>query len=203
MIESLPPSFDLKAKPKTDIYAAPSHGYDFTAPIIYRSFPASDFQSARVTVTMDWQVQFDQGGLVLVFPSPENNIPDAQSANNMQGHPRWVKAGVEINDERAWISVVGRKTWADWSLSAPPPSCLGGAASKIKAKIEFEKHGNALKVYVYDGEKRVMVREVQWVFLDEQAQATCWLGIYAARPDAKGESNGELSIQFEDFVVET
>jgi regulation of enolase protein 1 (concanavalin A-like superfamily) len=201
-IDSVPASFDLNAKPDTDIYAAPSHGYHFTAPIIYHSFPASDFQRARVTVSMNWEYQYDQGGLILVFPSPENSLPDGQSANHLRGHPRWVKSGVEINDDRVWISVVGRETWADWSLSTPPPACQSDGPSKVKATIEFEKHDNALKVYVLEGEKKLLIREIQWVFLDEQAKGICWLGVYAARPDAKREAKGDLSIHFDDFVVE-
>lgn len=109
-----------------------------------------------------------------------------------------------MNDGKAFISSVAREQWADWTLSPPPASTLSNGGRTVKATIEFERHGNALMVFVYDGTERVMTREVQWVFLEGQLERDVWVGVYVCRPDAKDETGGEaLEVGFEEFVVET
>ena len=136
-----------------------------------------------------------------MFPTSSNPIPDGKNAADASTHPRWVKAGIEINDGKPWISVVARDEWADWSLASTPAGSDSNAGKTVKATIEFVKHDNALLVFVKDGEERRMIREVQWVFLDEQLEKPCWIGVYAARPDAKGEAEGALEVHFEDCIV--
>jgi len=198
----LPKSFTLSADPRTDIYAAPAHGYVWTAPIVYKTIKASSFRRARLSITLNWTTTFDQGGLILAFPQDSNPTPDSENAGDISTHPHWVKAGIEINEGRPWISVVARETWADWGLTTPPLNSESNGGKTVKATIEFEKHENALMVWVKDGEERRMIREVQWVFLDEKLDRNCWIGVYNCRPDAKNEADGALEVHFEDFIVD-
>ncbi|KAF2434673.1 hypothetical protein EJ08DRAFT_426179 [Tothia fuscella] len=198
----LPRTFALSADPKSDIYAAPAHGYVWTAPVIYKTLKASSFSKASLSITLDWTTTYDQGGLILAFPSPSNPIPDAKNAKDVSTHPQWVKAGIEINDGKPWISVVARENYADWSLASTPAVSSSNDGKTVKATIEFEKHANALMIFVRDGKERRMIREVQWVFLEGQLEKEAWIGVYCCRPDAKGEAEGPLEVHFEDFVVE-
>lgn len=109
-----------------------------------------------------------------------------------------------MNDGKAWVSSVARERWADWTLATPPASSLRNGGKTVKATIEFERHGNALCVFVYEEEEKVMTREVQWIFLEEMWERCLWVGVYVCRPDAKDETGGEsLEVEFEEFVVET
>jgi regulation of enolase protein 1 (concanavalin A-like superfamily) len=198
----LPNQFTLSAPQKTDVYAAPAHGYVWTAPIVYHALKASSFKRAALSVTLNWTTTYDQGGLILVFPTDSNPTPDSKNASAISTHPRWVKAGIEINDGKPWISVVGREAWADWSLATPPEGSVSNGGKTVKATIEFVKHENALMIFVVDGSEKRMIREIQWPFLPEQSERTCWIGVYTCRPDAKGEADGELEVGFENFTVE-
>lgn len=109
-----------------------------------------------------------------------------------------------MSEGKAWVSSVAREKWADWCLCHPPASTLSNQGRTVKATIEFEKHGNALCVFVRDGEERIMTREVQWVFCEEMLGRCLWVGVYVCRPDANGVTGGEmLEVGFEEFVVET
>lgn len=193
-----PDKFSLSASPKTDIYAAPNHGYVFTAPIAYRKIRTSSFHRARINITLKWKLQYDQGGLILAFPSSPDQIPDAKNASTKETHPKWVKAGIEVNDGHAFASIVSREEWADWSLTPLQTS----AEKTTKLTLQFKKHGNALMVMLGDGFRETMIREVQWVFCDERADVECLLGVYVARPDAEGKAEGDLEVEFEGLVID-
>ena len=167
-----------------------------------------------MTVSFTWTTIYDQGGLILVFPNKDNPNPDASNAGEKSKHPQWVKAGIEINDGRPWASVVARENWADWSLSIPPAGVTDaqpnneGVTGKgsVKAVIEFERHEGALYVFVNgpDGKEkgRSMIREPQWVFLDERDDTEALVGVYCCTPDPKDERNGTpLEVTFEDFEL--
>lgn len=196
-----PKSFSLTAGKDTDIYAAPKHGYVWTAPVLYYQLPdSSKFQRARVTVSFNWIHTFDQAGLVLAYPSDSNSTPDAQNAGTKESHPQWVKAGIEVNDGIPQVSVVARDVWADWSLSTMPQG-TEGSGNSVTATIEFEKYGNALKVFIHEGLTKRMVRKVQWVFDEPQKGKGIWIGVYAARPDPTKEAAGGLDVKFNGFEV--
>jgi regulation of enolase protein 1 (concanavalin A-like superfamily) len=191
-----PKSFTLAAPPNTDIYTSPKHGYRFNSPIIYHKLSPSKFSKARITIKLNWTLQFDQGGLILVLPAHGTDRPDGMSASVKEGHPRWIKAGIEAKDGSAHLSVVARETYADWSLT--PAAKFDGRVSV--ATVEFEKSGNALKVFVIEGETKRMIRQIQWVFID--AVEDVWLGVYAARPDPLKEAGGkDLEVEFEEFKI--
>src|SRR5215469_2848161 len=197
----IPPTFTLTAIPKTDIYAAPSHGYVFSAPIAYRALYTSTFHRAAVTITLRWTLQYDQGGLILIFPQPTAPIPSAESAGQKNMHPKWVKAGIEVNDRQPFASIVARDEWADWSLAALPAHCTSESGFTAKLRIGLQRHGNALLVFLVDAGRERLLREVQWVFCDERDSAEFLVGVYAARPDAEGAAEGPLEVGFEGLEI--
>lgn len=202
-LPSKPPSphFSLTAAPKTDIYAAPSHGYVFSAPILYRKVQSSSFHRVRLSIKLQWTLQYDQGGLILIFPSSPGQIPDSKNASTKEAHPKWVKAGIEINDGQPFLSVVARDEWADWSLSSLPSHAASGEEKTARITLELQRHGNALMVLLVDRQTSTLVREVQWVFCDSRADVECLLGVYVARPDAKGLAKGDLEVEFEGLEI--
>jgi uncharacterized protein len=197
----LPSTFTLTAKPKTDIYATPSHGYVFSAPVAYHALHTSTFHRAAVTITLRWTLQFDQGGLILIFPQPSAPIPDAESAAEKSMHPKWVKAGIEVNDRQSFASIVARDEWADWSLAALPAHCTTESGFTAKLRIGLQRHGNALLVFLEDSGRERLLREVQWVFCEERDNTEFFVGVYAARPDAEGTAEGPLEVGFEGLEI--
>jgi regulation of enolase protein 1 (concanavalin A-like superfamily) len=200
--EGYPENFSIAAAPNTDVYASPKHGYRFNSPTIYHKISPATFHKARLTITLHWTLQYDQGGLILVQPVRDTDKPDGKSASKKAGHPRWVKAGIEVKDGAANISVVARETWADWSLTPTRSDHHGGGQAEniSMATIEFEKSGNSLKVNVHEGLTRRMVRQVQWVF--DGAEEDIWVGVYSARPDPLKEADGkELEVHFSNFEI--
>ena len=135
-----------------------------------------------MAVNADWTTLYDQGGLILVLPSKDSNSPH-----------RWIKTGIEFVNGKANISTVASDRWSDWSLC--PLSNEGGTS----VTVEMEKgEDGSLWVYLIEGVKRVPLREVTWVFEDEDRE--CWVGAYAARPAKVSDA---LEVKFAHLVVET
>lgn len=199
------PPLSLSAPPKSDIYASPGPPelYVYTAPVVYRRVPKSDFSLARVTVSARWHLQFDQGGLVFTIPTIENPNPDASNARTSASHPAWIKVGIEINDGAPCVSIVGkaRNGWCDWSL-VPLDTELGEEAA---ATLELTKFKNALMVWMVKSDTKVLIRKLPWVFLDDAGLSTDVLvGIYAAQPDPDNKAGGrDLKVSFSNFCLET
>jgi hypothetical protein len=78
---------------------------------------------------------------------------------------------------------------------------VSGEEKTARITMELQRHGNALMVSLVDGKKSTMVREVQWVFCDDRADVECLLGVYVARPDAKGLAKGDLRVEFEGLEI--
>ncbi|KAL8866424.1 MAG: hypothetical protein Q9174_006311 [Haloplaca sp. 1 TL-2023] len=176
---------------KTDIWRKPPSVSDFNAPVLFRSLPAKDFRSMKVTVRGEWKTQFDQGGLIFIL-SPFN--PERKETS-------WVKAGIEFFEGEAKVGVVGCDRWSDWSLSELP-----GNSGELEVSMEREvdkgtgEKGTSLWVYVTgpDGEKRA-VREVAWVFEREEGEVQ--VGVYAAKPTV--EKGRELEVEFKNLEINT
>jgi len=207
--------FTLKIPPKTDIFASPTIGYHFSAPIAYKCLPTGNFSKARATVTIPFTLnclpttrvenptlQFDQAGLVFVFLDPKFGAPclaNPGSGKTENPHPKWIKAGVEVWEGKALGSVVVREKWSDWSLFAAPGSA---DAVEVTVTIEMERLGDALMIYKILGAERELVRKVPWCFLEMETKETVWIGVYGARPDPYGEAQGKnLVARFENFVI--
>ena len=174
-----PPEFVLKANAATDLWSKPPSTIRFNAPIIYQTVPIQSFKRARVAVNALWSQQYDQGGLIIVL-------------NNADGSQKWVKAGIELTHGRPHLSVVTKDRWADWSL-LPVPS--GGPAATIELVRESD---NSLWIYLVEGVQKSPIREITWVFSEENVKE-CWVGVYAARPSREG---GDLSVNFGHLIID-
>lgn len=145
-----------------------------------------------MTVTADWTRLYDQGGIVFILPGwPERKV--------------WVKAGVEFVDGQPCVSVVGgRDDASDWSLV--PLADTKTATIEIEREAEGSGHGCSLWVYIVEKEKRIAIREMTWVFKENELEGDVGVGIYAARPTTKAAVEGELAeepltVTFTEFEI--
>ncbi|KAJ4363437.1 hypothetical protein N0V83_009730 [Neocucurbitaria cava] len=69
-------SFTLAAPPNTDLWRKPPSRDTSTAPILYTAL-RSPFIAAEVTVSADWELEWDQGGLVIFAGAPPGQIAAA------------------------------------------------------------------------------------------------------------------------------
>jgi len=68
-------SFTLAAPPGTDLWRQPPCRDTSTAPILYTAL-RNPFIAAEVTVSADWEYQWDQGGLVIFAGAPPGQVTD-------------------------------------------------------------------------------------------------------------------------------
>lgn len=176
---TLPVEFTIITPPSTDIWSKPPNTQSFTAPILYQSVPLQSFKRARVAFGAHWKHKYDQGGLVLVL-------------HNKDGSQKWVKAGIELTHGKPHLSAVAKDRWSDWSL-LPVPS--GGGAATLEMAREAD---GSLWIYLVEGVQKSPIREVTWIFQEENVQE-CWIGVYAARPGTEG---GELEVNFGHLVID-
>ncbi|KAJ5506126.1 hypothetical protein N7453_005083 [Penicillium expansum] len=120
-----------------------------------------------------------RGGVILVL-------------NTADGGQKWVKSGIELTHGRPHLSVVAKDNWADWSL-LPVPS--GGGAATLELVKEKD---NSLWIYLVEGLQKSPIREVTWVFEEENVK-DFWVGVYAARPSSEG---GELPVNFGHLIID-
>lgn len=197
----------LYAGPKSDIYASPlgSTLHVYTAPVTCKRITRDSFKLARVTVSARWTLQFDQGGLVFTLPRPRNPSPDAANASTADEHPAWVKAGIEVNDGIAAVSIVGKSLngWCDWNMV--PTGGIPGPGGEIQVTLEMTRFKNALMIWMVEGDKKVLIRKIPWVFLgNDDLSNDALVGVYAARPDPDDKSGGQdLEVRLSDFRLET
>ncbi|KAJ5745689.1 hypothetical protein N7520_010871 [Penicillium odoratum] len=177
--EAPPPEFSLTAHPATDIWSKPPSTNAFNAPILYQSVPLQSFKRARVAVNAQWTQKYDQGGLVIIL-------------NKADGSQKWVKTGIELTHNKPHVSVVAKDHWADWSL-LPVPS--GGRSATLELVRELD---NSLWIYLVEGVLKQPIREVTWIFEEENVKET-WVGVYAARPSTEG---GDLMVNFGHLVID-
>lgn len=131
--------FSLTAGPNTNLWRKPPTGDIATAPIIFTSL-RNRFTIAEVTVSADWEMEWDQGGLVIFTgPTPEalalsttttntstssdrprtrttgTRIPRPQQQQATSRACKWVKAGMEFTSGAAHASSVSATAdGADW-----------------------------------------------------------------------------------------
>ncbi|KAL1961166.1 hypothetical protein VTO42DRAFT_3111 [Malbranchea cinnamomea] len=94
---NLPPSFTLPecmdyftlaAGPNTDLWRKPPDRDTATAPILYTSL-RQPFAVAEVTVSADWEMEWDQGGLVIFAGAPpRTHRASRESSSNTNGNGR-------------------------------------------------------------------------------------------------------------------
>ena len=66
-------SFTLAAPPNTDLWRKPPSRDTSTAPILYTAL-RNPFIAAEVTVSADWELEWDQGGLVIFAGAPPGHL---------------------------------------------------------------------------------------------------------------------------------
>ncbi|PVH74511.1 hypothetical protein DL98DRAFT_604309 [Cadophora sp. DSE1049] len=209
--------FVLQTPPRTDIFASPTIGYHFSAPIAYVKLPLRDFRSAAATINVPYTpslstqetvdnptLQFDQGGLLFALLEKGRPAPTKEAPGGKDDHPRWIKAGVEVWEGKAWGSIVVREKWSDWSLFDVEKNAVLGA---YQLRLQMEKLGDALVIFTVDEHGgKTIVRKVPWVFLDAEVGdvENIMVGVYGARPDPFDEAKGKnLEIGVENFEVWT
>ncbi|KAJ4989759.1 hypothetical protein SVAN01_04789 [Stagonosporopsis vannaccii] len=192
--------FTLASPPGKDIWRkAPSHNA-FSAPTHPSPlpvYPLQSFQRARLSFTLPPASslrQYDQAGLLLHLTKP--GVPDDKT--------KWIKTGIEWYYGKPYLSTVGCDAWADWSI-VPLPG-YGGGEERPGATIEVVREkdvlGKSLWVYAIvqgegGAEERIPLREVNWIFADEDGWSV-GVGGMVARPNDEGE--GELVAEFEHGV---
>lgn len=66
-------SFTMAAPPNTDLWRKPPSRDTSTAPILYTAL-RNPFRAAEVTVSADWELEWDQGGLVIFAGAPPGQM---------------------------------------------------------------------------------------------------------------------------------
>ncbi|KAK9645234.1 hypothetical protein V6Z96_008086 [Aspergillus fumigatus] len=197
--------FTLTAGPNTDLWRKPPNGDTATAPIVFTSL-RNPFVVAEVTVSADWEMESDQGGIV-VFAGA---APQSFSSENVPISPvtpfsrhgisrslrpcKWVKAGMEFCSGTVNVSSVSATAdGADWCVS---PLCLpdNGPTTVHSLRIKFERVGHSLMVWYQIptlspfartpgavGSTWKKLREVTWFFYGVEDKCV-HVGVYASRP---------------------
>ncbi|KAK5990568.1 hypothetical protein PT974_08837 [Cladobotryum mycophilum] len=186
----------VQTPPDTDIWRPARDKHNFTAPFLYTTLPTQKFKSVQVTVSAPWKTLYDQGGLVLSFPSLKN-----------ENETRFIKAGIEFTDGAPALGVVGTDILSDWSLSPLLEKQTGNA----KATILIERDGTDAWVYVLEGpqKKRRSLRQVTWAFNKDDVQGVApeiEVGIYGAKPTREpgaGHEKDGIVVSFTGFELNT
>ncbi|KAL4931912.1 uncharacterized protein BDV17DRAFT_228737 [Aspergillus undulatus] len=195
--------FTLAAGPNTDLWRKPPNGDTATAPIVFTSL-RNPFLVAEVTVTADFEMEWDQGGLVIFAGGAPQSIssdtvPLVRSnrfgGNRPNAQPcKWVKAGMEFCSGTVNVSSVSATAdGADWCLSPLNISDRGPSAIH-SVRLKFERVGHALWVsyqipsaspYAVTpgavGSTWKKMREVTWFFYGVEDKFI-HVGVYASRP---------------------
>ncbi|KAJ5584983.1 uncharacterized protein N7459_004783 [Penicillium hispanicum] len=198
--------FTLTAGPNTDLWRKPPNGDTSTAPIVFTSL-RHPFVVAEVTVSADWEMEWDQGGLVIFAgAAPQSFSSDAPAlAAGRRLGPRppckWVKAGMEFSSGTVNASSVSATAdGADWCLSPLVQSSQAPAVQSLRIKLE--RIGHALWIWYQVpsaspyaltpgavGSTWKKLREVTWFFYGVEDKFV-HVGVYASRPTnlARGET---------------
>ncbi|KAK4495684.1 hypothetical protein PRZ48_012952 [Zasmidium cellare] len=191
-------SFTITAPPETDIWRRSDTDDVFTAPTLYRTLPSTTFKSLTVTIFAPWKTQYDQGGLILAFPSPSSTETETKGM-------KWIKAGIEYFSNACVLGVVGTDRYSDWSISPMKQEF------HQKAKFKVVREGETVWVYAkQEGTEELQaVREVKWAFMEGRLEGSVWVGVYAAKPKKDEGIGGEeqegqkgIEVTFSDLELE-
>lgn len=151
--------FAITAPPKTDIWRRSETDDVFNAPTVFQELPAAQFKSIAVTVYAPWHTQYDQGGLIIAFPSSATPSPESETKKAENESPenpvrpsKWIKAGIEFFELSAVLGIVGTDRFSDWSLA--PMS----QEFHQKARFKIERKEKTLWIYAaQDGVEKMKV----------------------------------------------
>ncbi|EPS42538.1 hypothetical protein H072_3481 [Dactylellina haptotyla CBS 200.50] len=201
MSSSKSPLFSVIAPPSTDIWRKPPATNRFNAPTArLGSKPLKLFKRARITFSLPPRselVKYDQGGLLLAVKRHGQPTTEAQ----------WIKTGIEYYLDKPWVGTVCCDKWADWSIT-PLGEDMECPTATIEAERSNDELGKSLWIYLVRGEKRIPLREVNFIFADEEGDTVNGpvyvdVGAYAARPLKKeGDEAEELEVKIWDVEVE-
>ncbi|KAI9930474.1 hypothetical protein ASPWEDRAFT_182487 [Aspergillus wentii DTO 134E9] len=200
--------FTLTAGPNTDLWRKPPNGDTSTAPIVFTSL-RNAFVVAEVTVSADWEMEWDQGGLVIfagaapqsfssdspAFASPTRSGRYDYGRLSESRPCKWVKAGMEFSSGTLNASSVSATAdGADWCQS---PLCLpntGSTTTVQSLRIKLERVGYSLWIWYqvpsaspYARTPGAVsstwrkLREVTWFFYGVEDKFV-HVGVYASRP---------------------
>ncbi|RJE22377.1 hypothetical protein PHISCL_05280 [Aspergillus sclerotialis] len=191
--------FTLTAGPNTDLWRKPPNGDTSTAPIAFTSL-RHPFIVAEVTVSADWEMEWDQGGLVIFAGAAPHTLTSPRS-RRQQPRCKWVKAGMEFSSGTVNASSVSATAdGADWCLS---PLCLPNTPPTIHSlRIKLERIGNSLWIWYQVpspsgpstptpgavGSTWKKLREVTWFFYGVEDKFI-HVGVYASRPTNLSREN--------------
>jgi len=105
-------SFTLVARPNTDLWRKPPSRDTSTAPILYTAL-RNPFVAAEVTVLADWELEWDQGGLVIFAGAPPGHIATSEL------DPPNV-ANISLDDTSTTASSLSSQGLSGPNLSVPP-----------------------------------------------------------------------------------
>ncbi|KAF2875240.1 hypothetical protein BDV95DRAFT_311952 [Massariosphaeria phaeospora] len=122
-------SFALAAPPNTDLWRKPPSRDTSTAPILYTAL-RSPFIAAEVTVSADWELEWDQGGLVIFAGAPPGRIAAATTTTTTTAPsapaiaPSSPRAATDRSSDRSSAAPTPTSPSAatDRSSAAPTPS---------------------------------------------------------------------------------
>ncbi|KAJ5714764.1 uncharacterized protein N7483_011945 [Penicillium malachiteum] len=195
--------FTLTAGPNTDLWRKPPNGDTSTAPIVFTSL-RHPFVIAEVTVSADWEMEWDQGGLVIFAgAAPQSFSSDAPilATSRRVGAAcppcKWVKAGMEFSGGTVNASSVSATAdGADWCLSPLNQPVQGPMVNSLRIKLE--RIGHALWIWYQVpsaspyalspgavGSTWKKLREVTWFFYGVEDKFV-HVGVYASRPTNLG-----------------
>ncbi|KAK9236370.1 hypothetical protein V1525DRAFT_389521 [Lipomyces kononenkoae] len=179
-------SLSLTTSPGTDWWTFPGHNAT-NGPAYVTTVSESHIHHdfvASLLIDGNWIQQYDQGTLFLHLTTNEET--------------KWIKAGVERENEFNYISAVVTQKYSDWSILSPPPALdLSNQAIRIYAE---RKKGDLVISFgskESTHETSTMMREVKGFFHDLKIRSFN-IGAMACSPSKlKG-----VSVLFSDFRLE-
>lgn len=165
-----------------------------TAPYHVHSKKAlNSFRSTTLTFHAKYTLQFDQAGILFIITHPTK--------------PRkWIKAGIEFFDGKPRLSTVCCDRWADWSVASLEDASRAADIENGKETVtiliekEIGETGHCLWAYHVDGDKKVPMREIAWVFGEDFGEG--WdLEVAAAVARPAKTADGEFVADFDNFDV--
>jgi len=208
--EDISEYFTLQAPPNTHIWRKPSEYDDTTAPMLLTRLRQS-FILAEVTVSADFQMEWDQAGLVIfagALPSqrPRTPIPRrirrySPYENTIAPGSKWVKAGLEFTGGTINVSsvVATSACGSDWATAGCMPfRPYYDSYASSQVRLKFERVDDALWIWfrIVDtspstndhespesvGARWIKMREVMGFFGGREEKGNVWVGCYASRP---------------------
>ncbi|KAF2203523.1 hypothetical protein GQ43DRAFT_366748 [Delitschia confertaspora ATCC 74209] len=149
-------SFTLAAPPNTDLWRKPPSRDTSTAPILYTAL-RNPFIAAEVTVSADWELEWDQGGLVIFAGAPPGRIATATAMTSTPPPPppppptttttttTTTSSTTEITTNTNSTSGAGQTaaTVTQEMRGAPPPAYSPPAPASKWVKVGLEFCNNA------------------------------------------------------------